>query len=316
MDNDTGSAPPEQRSTLFTKNGRIRPTLRVIFYLVLIFVCLFVFVDVPFSALLLSGVIPLTAIQNQDISGLLSVLQNLLLLIAFFIATFVARRFLDRRSFVSLGFERRNGWVADLLVGLGLGFGLQALIFIVELATGLVKVNAVGPAASGSGGLALIFVFLVFVIVGFNEELMNRGYILQNLAEGWGTPAAVMISSIIFALLHWSNPNVGSIALPNLFIAGVLFAVGYLVTRSLWLPIGLHFAWNFAEGPIFGFPVSGLQTARFMSTTQSGPDILTGGAFGPEGGLICLVVMFIGIGILLFWQRMRPGRATLGDINR
>src|SRR5690606_10462502 len=111
--------------------------------------------------------------------------------------------------------------------------------------------------------------------------------------------------SAIFALLHGFNPGFGLTALLGLFLAGLLFAQAYIVTRQLWLPIALHLSWNFAEGPLFGFPVSGLPGEGLLTVQLAGPEVVTGGAFGPEAGLVVIVGIAIAAGVLYMRGRWR-----------
>lgn len=294
------------RTTIFLKNGRLRPTLRVIVYLVFINVAVLFVVGVPLGILARTSLITPGVSGTPLITGTTGVVEQLLTLVAIVAATFIARRTLDHRSFLSLGFIRYSGWLVDVAVGIVLGLALIGIVFAFETASGLLTVVGFGVFGGDlSPGVSLASAFVVFAIVGIDEELMSRGYILQNLAAGWGILAAVAASSVLFALLHAGNPNVTILAIANLFVAGVFFAVAYHVAKSLWLPIALHFAWNFAEGPIFGFPVSGLRTVTVLSTARGGPDVVTGGAFGPEGGVVGLGVLIIGIAMLYLWGRAR-----------
>jgi membrane protease YdiL (CAAX protease family) len=141
---------------------------------------------------------------------------------------------------------------------------------------------------------------LAWLIISFNEELAFRGYILQRLARAWGMPAAVVASSLIFMMVHALNPNVQPLAMVSLFLAGILLACAYLVSRSLWLPIGLHIGWNLAEVHLLGFSGSGVaEPAALLRSLVHGPELATGGAFGPEGGLVGLAATTLGIFILL-----------------
>jgi membrane protease YdiL (CAAX protease family) len=201
--------------------------------------------------------------------------------------------FLDRTSVRSLGLQTR-GWLAKLAAGWGLGTVLQLLIFAALGIAGWLTVERAGWQP-----VDLSVSIVSWLIISFNEELSFRGYILQRLAQAWGLPAAVVVSSLIFAMVHVLNPNVQPLAMVNLFAAGLLFACAYLVSRSLWLPIGLHIGWNLAEIHLLGFPGSGVTEPALVRSVVHGPEVATGGAFGPEGGLVGLVAIVVGIIILL-----------------
>jgi hypothetical protein len=115
----------------------------------------------------------------------------------------------------------------------------------------------------------------------------------------------VLLSSAFFALAHWFNPNLDWLGLLGLFAAGLFLAYGYLRTRQLWLPIGLHLGWNFFEGTLFGFPVSGQYHYQLIRQTVTGPELITGGAFGPEAGLILLPVLVLGAVGIYWYTRAR-----------
>jgi uncharacterized protein len=136
--------------------------------------------------------------------------------------------------------------------------------------------------------------------------------VLQNLETGLGTRLAVLISSVIFGALHIFNSNASVIAVLGVSLAGVLLAVAYLTTRTLWLAIGLHLGWNYGEGPIFGFPVSGIDAGGLLTHRVVGPEAFTGGAFGPEAGLVSVFAQVIGVGLLALWTRRRRNLESAG----
>ena len=230
-------------------------------------------------------------------------------LLAVVLAVLVMRRWAAGPSLGDLGLRLRVGWLADLAFGLALGPMLFLVVLLLELAAGwgTVEPGSIGPAGFG---LAL----LTFVCVGAAEELLIRGYTLQVLEQAWGTRGAVGASSVIFALLHLSNPDAGLAAVVGLVAAGLLFAYAYLTTRSLWLPIGLHISWNLSEGPIFGFPVSGLAGAGLIRTRVDGPELVTGGSFGPEAGLVGLLVVGLSFLAIGAWHRRRARRSTMAGM--
>lgn len=202
---------------------------------------------------------------------------------------------------LDLGLRPRAGWLGQLALGLAIGPLMFLFILALEVLAGWAQV---GPGSIGTG--AFVAAFFTFVMVAVSEEILARGFVLQVLEQRYGTGIAIIGSSAIFSLLHSFNPSAGIAALIGLFAAGLLFAYAYLVTRQLWLPIGLHLSWNFSEGPIFGFPVSGLPGNGLLEVAVNGPALATGGAFGPEAGLVGLAGVGVAAGIIAWWRRATP----------
>ncbi|MGB3682341.1 MAG: type II CAAX endopeptidase family protein [Rubrobacteraceae bacterium] len=243
---------------------------------------------------------------------------------AVFLSVWLAGRFMDRRPFRDFGFHLDGGWWLDLLFGLLLGAALMTVIFLVELASGWVTVT--GSFRSLVPGVPFVPVILLplaaFLFVGIYEELMYRGYQLRNIAEGlnhpaldprWAVLAAWTLSSVFFGVLHALNPNASLVSTFNIVLAGLMLGTAYVLTGELAAPIGLHIAWNFFQGTVFGLPVSGLNPvgATFISTEQAGPEIWTGGVFGPEGGLLVTFATLAGILLTALWVRLRHGRVSV-----
>ncbi|WP_123536612.1 CPBP family intramembrane glutamic endopeptidase [Halosimplex salinum] len=256
-----------------------------------------------------------------------TVVARLLQLAGFVGGLLAAAWLVDRRRLVDLGLGRSRAWWADLTFGLALGVALPALVFAVELAAGFLRVTGTLVARSEASlgiapgvplALALALTLAYFVGVGVFEELLFRGYVLTNVAEGlfgWrgigrggAFAGATVVSSLAFGVGHGLNPNVTALALANIALFGVLFAATYLLTGRIAIAIGLHVTWNFSIASVFGFPVSGFTTpVTVVAVEQSGPRALTGGAFGPEGGLLALVALVVGFGALVGWVRWREG---------
>jgi membrane protease YdiL (CAAX protease family) len=161
-----------------------------------------------------------------------------------------------------------------------------------------------------------------FLCVGVSEETVFRGYQLKNAAEGLNHPAlgprwaillAWVLSSVFFAVLHADNPNATPISTLNIVLAGLMLGFGYVLSGELAIPIGLHITWNLFQGAVYGFPVSGFGSfgATFLATDQDGPELWTGGSFGPEGGLLGLAVMLLGMFLIALWTRLRTGKVSL-----
>ena len=240
------------------------------------------------------------------------------------LSVWLAGRFLDRRPFADFGFHLSVGWWLDLLFGMALGALLMTTVFLVQ--SGLGWVTVTGSFESLVPGapfwLAVLVPATLFVCVGFYEELVVRGYQLRNAAEGLnssslGPRGAVLLawalSSAFFGYLHAANPSATILSTANVALAGLMLGCGYVLTGELAIPIGLHVTWNFFQGTVFGFPVSGLRIggATFLSIEQGGPDLWTGGPFGPEGGLLAPAAMALGIVLTALWVRLRRGRVAV-----
>ncbi len=227
-------------------------------------------------------------------AGLFS--SQILELAVFTISIYIARRFLDKRSFVSLGLQINKQAVRDIFTGIVITFIMMGSIYFMEVAAGWLTFESFAwQNETATNVITGVFTFLaVFVFVGWNEELLSRGYHLQTFVSGINLFWGVVISSSVFGLAHLGNPNATWFSAAGIFFAGVFLAYAFLRTGQLWLSIGLHIGWNFFEGVIFGFPVSGLDIYHLIQHQVQGPNIWTGGAFGPEAGLIILPALGLG----------------------
>ncbi len=242
-------------------------------------------------------------------------------LVAVLLTTWLVVRFIDRRPWSEMGLQFDRFWWHDLFFGLLLGALLMSFVFAVERLAGWVRVRDTFVVDSQVTPfiVALIGPLVVSLVISIIEELLARGYQLRNLAEGLnfatiGPASAIVaswvISSSLFGLLHIFNPNATWLSTLYLMLTGFFFGLGYVLTGRLGLPIGLHFAWNFVQGNIFGFPVSGniFGGATVISIEQGGPPLWTGGAFGPEAGLLGIVATLLGCLLTLLWVKVRYKR--------
>lgn len=254
----------------------------------------------------------------------LNLLSALLTLFSILGSIWLAGRLLDRRKFADFGVHFSPDWWIDLGFGLLLGAVLMVLIFLAEYAAGWVTVTGTldNKGMPGSFWLSFGLQLLFFINVGIREEFLSRGYHLKNLAEGFNVfqrispKTAVLISlllsSAVFGLLHLGNPNATWVSSFNIFLAGILLAMGFILTGELAIPIGLHITWNFFQGNVFGFPVSGTHAgATAIAIQQGGPNLWTGGAFGPEAGLIGILAMLLGSILTIVYVKQRYGKASL-----
>ena len=197
----------------------------------------------------------------------------------------------------------RHRALRDLGAGLVAGFLLFCIV--VGVAALLDVYNVVG-----SGGTTELLRLLIAatIVPAILEEIFFRGILFRWIEDFGGSWAALIVTSAFFGLAHISNPNAtwfSSFAIA--MEAGLLLGGAYMLTRSLWLPIGLHAAWNFTQGFIFDVPVSGLDQQGLVEARLSGPEILSGGAFGLEASLIAVIVAS-GAGLFLIYRAARLGQ--------
>ena len=230
-------------------------------------------------------------------SWLATSLESVAYLVGVLALTWAFCRFVDHSPLTDLGLQKQ-GWFAKLAAGWGLGAFLMLVVFGILVVGGWLTIET-----SPWQALDVTAVILVAVVVGFNEELAFRGYIMQRLGQAWGMPLAVAASSILFGLVHVLNPNASALGIVSVCISGLLYACAYLVTRSLWLPVGLHMSWNIVQMHVLGFPGSGHVRPSILRSVTHGPDLVTGGAFGPEGGIVVIGVVLAAIALLLLQVR-------------
>lgn len=212
------------------------------------------------------------------------------------LSIFLARRFLDKRSIESLGLKLSIWTFYDILTGIVISFLQMGLIYFIMFQLGWITFKGFAwnfdpiPVVIQN---TLLF-SAMFVFVAWTEELLSRGYHLQTIASGTNLFWGVTISSVVFGALHLWNPNATWVSSLGILFAGLFFAFGYLRSKQLWLPMGMHLGWNFFEGVVFGFPVSGLDIYPLTRIEVHGPELWTGAGFGPEAGLIVAPALFLG----------------------
>lgn len=207
-------------------------------------------------------------------------------------------RFAEGRSLFSMGFVRKDAWI-HYLKGIAVGFVFFSTVYLTLIATGSVTFDGLNSKAS----LAMLLLFFFgFVIQGAQEEILTRGYFMMSLSTRLPAIAAILISSFTFSVLHLFNSGFGLLAFVNLVLYGVFLAVYMLKTGNIWGVCAIHSVWNFNQGNLYGMPVSGmniLETSLFSSSLVEGKEWLSGGAFGPEGGVITSAVSILAIVLTL-----------------
>ena len=229
-------------------------------------------------------------------------LESAVLTAGLLIASAIMMRWVERRPFAAIGLplgkEMWQGW----LQGAVIGAAFMALVVVLQTVVGWLRPAPDAGTVMGWLGMQAGMA-LMFAIAAAAEELIMRGYAFQVLVEGMGAWPAVIITSVLFALVHLGNPNIDAIALVNVGLAGVILAGVYLRTRSLWVAIGLHWAWNWVMAGWFDLPVSGIEfDVPGYDTVELGPDAFTGGVFGPEAGFVLTLVALL----LILWIYRTP----------
>jgi membrane protease YdiL (CAAX protease family) len=205
-------------------------------------------------------------------------------------AVWLFRKIIDRRSFESMGFGiDKNGAHA------GTGFFLGIFLLCAGTCILYFSKNLQWTDISFNGN-DLFISFGLMAIVAFYEEIVFRGYILNNLLESVSKWPALIISAFIFTLAHIANPDFSVVGAVNILLAGILLGLNYVYTRNLWFSIMLHFAWNFFQGPILGYKVSGMPLKSLLQHEVQGSELLTGGKFGFEGSLVATLLYILAIG--------------------
>ncbi len=220
----------------------------------------------------------------------------------------------ERRPFSSLGFERAAALVR---YGRGLLIGLLAFAGVVGLLAlfGVVTFEAAPAALVGTSALPTIFLILPgWVVQGASEEIATRGWMLPVIGARYRPLLGILSSTLFFTIMHAFNPGLSALAIINLTLYGLFAAFYALREGSLWGICAFHSIWNWAQGHVFGLSVSGLSltTGTLLDLATRGPDVLTGGAFGPEGSLATTAVFGLGIAILLLFP-MAKGKCSTGS---
>ena len=228
-----------------------------------------------------------------EMSTLVMIGVNATLFLPTLAASWAMVRVVDGEGLSSMGlggsFARAFG---SFWIGTTIGVGMIATILVGLWGTGFAEI-------SFKGGAPLSFsIWLGALLAAATlEELLFRGYAFQWLVRGLGKPGATALFALSFAALHLFNPNIGALGFTSIAAASVLLSVALFRSHDLWLPSGLHWGWNLAQGILFGVPISGLssdEVPTLFSTTFTGPDWLTGGEFGFEGSVLAIAAMALG----------------------
>ena len=210
---------------------------------------------------------------------------------------------LEKRGLASVGMGLKGAlrnYLRGLLVGLLMFGGAVAVM-------SLLGFTEIENPFSGASTSAAFMVLIGWIVQGAGEEVVTRGFLLQIFGRTTNTLTGILVSALIFTAFHALNANTGWLPFLNLFLFGVFAALYTLWEGGLWGIFAIHSIWNWAQGNLFGFEVSGnvIESGIILDLAETGPDIITGGLFGPEGGLAVTLVLLIGMALVWRSDRQR-----------
>ena len=295
----------ELNSIFFDADGLVRSGWRF-----LVFACAFVFLAVACEVAIWLALGP-GAVNGAGSTALFLIVLGLAFLLSALVTGWACNRFFDRRPFRDLGASFAPGWLRHFALGLVTGAITLSLAVAVAMLFGgfsFVSDPVDWAAVTRTFWLSLV----VFAVGAAWEEALFRGYPLQTFFHSRQTWFGIFFTALLFATIHVGNPSSDLLSWINTFIAGVWFAVGYLWSRDLWLPFGMHLMWNWMQGAFFGIEVSGLTditSAPLLKEIDRGPAWLTGEAYGIEAGVACTAALIISTLAIYFFASRR--RATV-----
>lgn len=230
--------------------------------------------------------------------------------VSMIIAPFITYAIFEKKNKWSMGLQQSDA-VKSMVQGLAVGMLLISLSFLAIWILNGLHINTIQYDSETLRGVVISFG--LFILVALSEEILFRGYVQGLLRNHYGANVAIIHSSILFALLHMMNPGILStpFTLINIFLIGIFFAVTREMTGGIWLPIGFHLTWNFFQGNIFGFAVSGTDSKTIISITSQGNSFISGGEFGAEGSILATMIILIACIIVIRKRKSKSASVTL-----
>ena len=266
----------------FIEDDQLRPIWRFFLSVVLLFATFVLMGEMLRMVFLIRKVHPSESVAAfwHSLVGLIAIIAAFKLMTAVF----------DRRPLGSVGLAFHPRWWRELGHGLAVGAAMLFLAIVLEWGCGFAHFTFTPHPMLRAGS----FSFMIFAVAATNEEAIFRGYPFQRLAESITPVGAIAATSALFGLVHLANPHRTWMSTLNTALVGIPFCIAYLRTRSLWMPIGMHFIWNLLLGFFLGLPVSGFTVSASVFTARvRGPIWLTGGQYGPEGGLLWMGAILV-----------------------
>lgn len=212
---------------------------------------------------------------------------------------------IEGREIETLGFYKES-WLAKYASGLLIGLLMMSTVVFILYIFGFITIETKSLQPVGIAALLNISIILIgWLIQGATEEIVTRGWLMNVLGARYNITVGLILSSVFFALIHSENPGINYVAMLNIVLVGILLGLIVINTGSLWVACGIHSAWNFAQGNIFGLQVSGndVGVGSIVDLNLVGNEFITGGQFGPEAGMVCSFVILVLIVIVLFLSK-------------
>ncbi len=234
----------------------------------------------------------------EDINSIKTTFQhfiiNLFGFIGLLLVLWLFMKYVDNEKFINLGFHLKKK-SKHFYLGAFLGFFIMGFAYLL-----LSQMDEIVFVKTVFKINEILFSVGLFIIVAISEEVLIRGYILRNLMYSFNKYTALIISSILFSVIHGFNPDMSWLSYLNLFLAGILLGASYIYTKNLWFPIALHFSWNFFQS-LFGFNVSGQNLYSLIEFKIAKSNLINGGLFGFEGSIFCIVIQLVLITTILIY---------------
>lgn len=280
----------DRKLDLFEEAKKSRVLLNIILSVLLVLIMMFL--GQTIGGVLTAVIISITGVNNE-------VLNLSLMTIFPIIICFLWVKVIEKRQISSLGLKK-NKAVLKFLKGIIIGLIMFSLVIALMYISGSIKINQ-GLSVGVNFLPQILLMFIGWGIQGSSEEILTRGWLMNVVGAKYKPIIGFVLSSVLFGFMHLLNPGINIVSVLNIILVGFLLGLYVIYTNNLWGACGIHAAWNFAQGNIYGFNVSGLDidSNSLLTFNTQGSDILTGGEFGPEASIFATVVQVIIILILI-----------------
>lgn len=279
---------------IFTNRyGEVRSGWKIALTLILMFalmnvVSIFIGIVIGIIASAKGNIAELSAIESSPLFfSIAIILQNF----AFIGSSMIMWKAFEKNKFRFMGLTNIKKGYKELVVGLLLGAITITVVGVILLLIG--EVTLVNSLSNPNISYELLSGLIAFIAVGFGEEIFGRAYCMSVLKQTRNKYIVLGVSAAIFAAMHLWNSGISFLALINLFLVGILFGYMFMKSGNVWMPIGFHITWNYFQGYVLGFQVSGNEVRGIYQLNNVGNTFFNGGTFGPEGGIIVTVILII-----------------------